>query len=475
MGRHSHPIWHHSRADGSPYPESECPIYQTRWDGISRHIDDDVFWRKDGTSIPVEYVTTPIREGDAVVGTVVSFSDITERKRAQADLLESEERFRTLADNITQLAWMTDEKGSVFWYNKRWFDYTGTTLEEMQGWGWQKVHHPDHVNRVVKKIKHCFETGEFWEDTFPLRSKEGEYRWFLSRAIPIRNNEGKIVRWFGTNTDITDRKRMEEEIRHMAQHDALTGLPNRRLFIDILQVELAQARRHRTKLAILFLDLDHFKEINDTLGHEAGDHLLKEVAERFRRTTRESDTVARIGGDEFNMILADIGRIEDVSDIAVKIVDSLRKPIVINRHELHVTTSVGISMYPDDSDDSETLLRYADIAMYHAKESGRNTFRFYNPSINVKTIERMRLEGWLRQTIHRGELSVLYQPQIDIKSKKISYAEALVRWNHPERGLLEPRDFIPLAEETGFITSIDEWVLRTVCSQAAAWKKAGLE
>ncbi len=199
------------------------------------------------------------------------------------------------------------------------------------------------------------------------------------------------------------------------------------------------------------------------------------MSERFRQATRESDTVARIGGDEFNMILSDIGRIEDVSDIAAKIVDALREPIVIGGHELHVTTSIGISIYPDDSSDIETLIRYADSAMYHAKESGRNTFRFSDPSINVKTIERMKLERWLRQTIRREELVVLYQPQIDIRSKKISYAEALVRWNHPQRGLLEPRDFIPLAEETGFITSIDEWVLRTACSQAAAWRKAGLE
>jgi len=331
------------------------------------------------------------------------------------------------------------------------------------------------ASKIESFCNRAIETGRPVENVETTRKTKKSVLTDLAHYYPVRDQTGAVV---GVNIvvqDITDRKRMEEEIRHMAQHDALTGLPNRRLFIDILHVELAQARRHRTKLAILFLDLDRFKEINDTLGHEAGDKLLKEVSERFRGITRESDTVARIGGDEFNMLLADLGRIEDVSDIAVKIVDSLRKPIAIGEHELHVTTSAGISIYPDDSDDSETLLRYADIAMYHAKESGRNTFRFYNPSINVKTIERMKLESWLGQTIRRGELSVLYQPQIDIKSKKISYAEALVRWNHPERGLLEPCDFIPLAEETGFITSIDEWVLGTACSQAAAWKKAGLE
>ena len=230
---------------------------------------------------------------------------------------------------------------------------------------------------------------------------------------------------------------MEDEIRHLAHHDALTGLPNRRLFRDIADLEVAQARRNRNKLAILFLDLDRFKEINDTLGHDAGDELLKQAAGLFRETVRASDTVARIGGDEFNIILADIVRPEDVSEIAQKIIRRFRSPFPISGNELNVTTSIGISVYPDDSTEIDTLLRYADIAMYHAKESGRNTFRFYNPAINVRSVERMRLENMLRRSIDMGELVLYYQPQFDIRNSG---------WYAPRRwsdGSTPNRDFSP--------------------------------
>ena len=427
----------------------------------------------DASVFMAEVILKKIRLGNKdVILSVVR--DMTDQKRTE-ESLKSERLLNAFLNSIPDIAWLKDREGRFIIVNQPFGTAAGKDPGALIGKTDLDAWPRELAEKYRADDEEVMKSGTRKRVEEQLAPPEGPARWIETIKTPIYNEKGIVVGTAGIARDVTDRKRMEEEIRHMAQHDALTGLPNRRLFIDILQVELAQARRHRTKLAVLFLDLDHFKEINDTLGHEAGDHLLKEVSGRFREATRESDTVARIGGDEFNMILADIDRIEYVSDIAVKIVDSLRKPIFINGHELYVTTSVGISMYPDDSGDIQTLLRYADIAMYHAKGSGRNTFRFYNPSINAKTIERMKLERWLRQTIRRGELSVLYQPQIDIKSKKISYAEALVRWNHPERGLLEPRDFIPLAEETGFITSIDEWVLRTVCSQAAAWKKSGLE
>jgi diguanylate cyclase (GGDEF)-like protein len=259
----------------------------------------------------------------------------------------------------------------------------------------------------------------------------------------------------------------------MAHHDALTGLPNRRFFMDLLDLELAEARRHHNKLPILFLDLDRFKYINDSLGHDIGDELLKEVAERLKHSIRESDTVARIGGDEFSILLADIANPDDISGIARKIVDAIKEPYWIRGYQLHSSTSIGISIYPDDADTKEALFKSADIAMYHAKRGG-NTYQFYSPSMNMRSIERMRLESWLRQAIGRGELEVYYQPQVTTDTRRVFCAEALVRWNHPEQGVLGPKNFIPLAEETGFITAIDEWVLQTACAQIRSWQEAGL-
>ena len=234
--------------------------------------------------------------------------------------------------------------------------------------------------------------------------------------------------------EITARKKMEEEIRHLANHDALTGLPNRRLFLELISLEIAQSRRHGTKMAVFFLDLDRFKNINDTLGHEAGDELLKMVAAGLRRTVRSSDTVARIGGDEFNIIVPDVVRAEDVADVARKIVDYFGRSFVIAGQELHITASLGISVFPDDSDEIDGLLRYADIAMYHAKEQGRNNYQFYNPEINTRSLERMRLENRLGQSVERGELFIHYQPQVNIRTGKVVCAEALVRWQPSRTG-----------------------------------------
>ncbi len=273
--------------------------------------------------------------------------------------------------------------------------------------------------------------------------------------------------------DITEKRMMEEAIKYQAYYDLVTELPNRMLFMDRLNLALAQAQRTRSMTAVLFLDLDRFKNINDTLGHKAGDQLLKEVAGRLKSCVRESDTVARIGGDEYTILLHHITQEEDAYRTARKLQARIREPYLIEGYQFHITVSIGISLYPGDGEQADTLFKSADVAMYYAKETGRNNYQFYNSAMNTRTIERMAMESSLRQTLERGELIVRYQPQLCSRTRQIICAEALVRWQHPAWGLLSPKQFVPLAEETGLIMLLDEWVLRTACAQNRAWQEAG--
>jgi diguanylate cyclase (GGDEF)-like protein len=261
------------------------------------------------------------------------------------------------------------------------------------------------------------------------------------------------------------------EIEHLAYHDALTGLPNRPLFIDRLIVALAHANRGQSKLAVLFLDLDRFKDINDSLGHTIGDTLLKAVADRIRRCVREGDTVARFGGDEFTLMIPRIDQIEDAAKIAQKITETLKIPFLIHEQELFVTTSIGISIFPADGLDPETLVRNADTAMYRAKEQGRDNYQLYAPAMNARALERLALENMLRKAINQQELVLHYQPLIDTASRGIVGVEALIRWNHPDLGLLLPAHFISVAEISGLILPIGQWIFRTACRQVRAWQR----
>jgi len=273
--------------------------------------------------------------------------------------------------------------------------------------------------------------------------------------------------------EIGERRQAEERARHLANHDVLTGLPNRRLLKDRLGQALAIAHRHKSHVAVMFVDLDRFKAINDTLGHEVGDKLLVSVADRLKRVLREGDTVARVGGDEFVVVLPELGKDRDAAVVARKILELLADSFRFDANELTVTPSIGIAVAPGDGDDPETLLRHADAAMYEAKAAGRNTFHFHGEAAHQAASRRLNMEADLREALERGEFELYYQPRVDIVTGELTGCEALVRWHHPREGLLSPERFIPLAQETGLIVPLGQWVVQTACQAAAAWQRAG--
>ena len=293
-------------------------------------------------------------------------------------------------------------------------------------------------------------------------------------AAPIHDRAGRVIGAVIVFHDVSEARAMSMLMSHSAQHDVVTNLPNRLLLNDRVSQAIALARRQNRSIAVLFLDLDNFKYINDSLGHDTGDKLLQMVSSRLSSAVRASDTVSRQGGDEFVILLAEIAYPEDAATSAKKILRSLTEPCSIAGHDLHTNGSIGISIYPEDGGDAPTLIKNADMAMYHAKESGRNNFQFFRKEMNRKAVERQSLEGDLRRALEREEFLLHYQAKVDLRTGEITGAEALIRWQHPDRGLVHPSQFIPIAEDCGLIAQIDRWVLHAACRQARQWQDAGL-
>ena len=551
-----------------------------------------------------QLVVTPLRD-DRAVGAVIMHVNITERYRIAQALRTSLDDFRTLAEAVPQIIWITRPDGGNIYFNQQWMDYTGLTLEESLGSGWNKPFHPDDQQAAWDAWQRATATNGVYSIECRLRRADGVYRWWLIRGVPLQDDSGKTLKWFGTCTDVQDLKMIEAalfaekeyaqirlnsigdavictdisetinylnsvaetltgwtlkeaaghsfsevlriksathgefpfnlieeaidqgktvllpsngivirrdeieiplegsiapirtresqvtgaiivvrdvsmaramsyQITHLAEHDSLTGLPNRLLLNDRISQAIALAPRHKKQIAMLFLDLDGFKHINDSLGHSIGDKLLQSIGKRLVDCVRATDTVSRQGGDEFVVLLSEVEHPEDVAITARRILKAVAEPQSIGLHELHITTSIGLSVYPDDGLDAETLIKNADTAMYQAKENGRQSYQFFKPAMNTRAVERQSIEENLRRALEHQEFALHYQPKVNLRTGEIVGAEALIRWTHPTRGSVSPAQFIPVAEDSGLILPISQWVLREACKQTRAWADAGL-
>lgn len=441
---------------------------QTARSGVGQQIQYRLV-RSDGSIRQMASSGNVIKDSSGQVTRVVVVShDITEKMQA-----EQWERIAATAFESQQGMFITDANGVILRINQAFTEITGYSADECLGKTPKLLRSGRHDAAFYAAMRATIESTGAWQGEIWNRRKNDEIypEWLTISAV--KDSAGQLTHYVSTLTDITMRKAAQEEIRHLAFYDALTGLPNRRLLLDRLRLAQVSSSRHERQGALLFIDLDNFKTLNDTLGHDMGDRLLQHVARRLSDCVRERDTVARLGGDEFVVMLEDLGRRpEDAAaqtrNVAGKILDVLNQPYDLTGHEYHNTPSIGITLFGDGKDGIDELMKRADLAMYEAKAAGRNTLRFFDPQMQAVVTARASLEKDLRDALHKRELVLFYQPQVDVTGR-VTGAEALLRWQHPQRGMVSPGEFIPLAEETGLILPLGLWVLETASAQSVVW------
>ncbi|MCU7799769.1 MAG: EAL domain-containing protein [gamma proteobacterium symbiont of Lucinoma myriamae] len=393
----------------------------------------------------------------------------------------SEERYRFFVNNSPDIVYMLDNKGCFAFVNERVTELLGYTQEEFIGHHYSEFIHPEDVEKANFAFSTSLSNIDIAQNIeFRMVPKflSSDLCCFESRSIAIKLNESDIpdrnsnsnhVGIYGVARDVSEQKRLDEQVSFQLYHDALTTLPNRILFRDRTTYAISQANRNDRKVAVMFLDMDRFKIVNDSLGHLAGDKLLQKISQRLLTCIRDSDTLARVGGDEFNLMLPDIRSRDDVNQLINKISHALERPFIIENNNVYVTFSIGTALYPENGNSSETLIKHADMAMYNIKGKGKNGHEFFSDHMQHLLQEHLSIENGIRRAIQENQFEVYFQPQYDIKSERISGVEALIRWNHPDKGLIAPNDFIPLAEETGLINDIGEWMLDASCHILQNW------
>ncbi|MET0070861.1 MAG: EAL domain-containing protein [Candidatus Thiodiazotropha sp.] len=434
------------------------------WRGIfhNKRKDGSIYWESASIS--------PLRdERGQITHFIAVKEDVTTQKRAEDQLRMNATVFDTTSEGIM----VTDADNIIKTVNPAFSRITGYSADEVIGQSPSMLSSGRHEEEFYEELWDSVLHKRYWSGEIWNRRKDGSVfpEWLSIAAIP--DDDGIAKEYVAVFSDISKHKENEEQIRYQANYDALTGLPNRSLLSDRLEQAIGSALREKWMLAILFIDLDQFKMVNDTFGHVMGDELLQLVAERIGDCVRESDTVARFGGDEFVILLQDVTEMDAVANIATKVIDSITKVFTLYERDIYIGASVGITIFPDDAMNADSLLRNADMAMYQAKERGRNNYQFFTASMQQQTLERQQLELDLRLAMQRGELEIYYQPVVNAEFEKVISVEALLRWNHPHRGMIYPSVFIPLAEDSGLIGPIGEWVIKGACQQLGRWHQAG--